>query len=154
MRWKSYTPTRVCDVTSRLVSSFTSRAMPPSGVSPASMKPVISAYIFPGQAALRASRIFPWYSTIAANTGVGLFQCVQSQAGHRRRSLGPPSSGCTMSWSGVAQVGQNLKGEFIGAALSRIQLARLPSHNRLKEGATSMATYLELKAQAEQLLAQ
>ncbi len=30
----------------------------------------------PGQAALRASRIFPSYSITAASTGVGLFQCV------------------------------------------------------------------------------
>lgn len=80
--------------------------MPSCGVYPASMKPVISAYILPSQAALRASRIWPWYSTTAASTGVGLFQCVQLQAGQRRRSFAPPSSYWLMKASGVAQAGQ------------------------------------------------
>ena len=72
------------------------------------MKPVISAYILPFQAALRASRIWSWYWITAASTGVGLFQCVQPQATQRRRSLCPPSSSWAMNSSGVAQEGQNL----------------------------------------------
>ncbi|MNT69293.1 hypothetical protein D3C72_2076010 [compost metagenome] len=91
------------DCTSRLVSSFTSRAMPSWGDSPASMKPVISANILPGQAALRASSTLPSISTIAASTGVGLFQWVQPQAGQRSRSLSPPSSARVMGCSAVPQ---------------------------------------------------
>ena len=40
---------------------------------------------------------------MAASTGVGLFQCVKSQAGQRSRSLKPPSSSLPISASGVAQ---------------------------------------------------
>lgn len=72
------------------------------------MKPVISANILPGQAALRASSTWPRYSTMAASTGVGLFQCVWPQLGQRRRSLGPPSSISAIHSSGVAQAWQNL----------------------------------------------
>ena len=63
-------------------------------------------YIFGGQAALRANSTLPSSSTMAASTGVGLFQCVQPQAGQRRRSLSPPSSAKTMGASAVAQWGQ------------------------------------------------
>ena len=54
------------------------------------MKPVISANMLPVQAALRASSSRPSrsaHSITAASTGVGLFQCVQPQAGQRRRVL-------------------------------------------------------------------
>ena len=34
----------------------------------------------------------PIFATMAANTGVGLFQCVHPQAGQRKRALSPPSS--------------------------------------------------------------
>jgi len=67
------------------------------------MKPVISANILPGQAALRASSTWPLTSTMAASTGVGLFQCVQPQAGQRRRCLSPPSSATVIRASGVPQ---------------------------------------------------
>jgi len=77
--------------------------MPSSGVSPASMKPVISANILGGHSALRASSTRPSTSTMAASTGVGLFQCVQPQAGQRRRSFSPLSSMTTMGASAVAQ---------------------------------------------------
>jgi hypothetical protein len=40
------------------------------------MNPVIRPKKRPGQAALRASRICPSSSTMAASTGVGLFQWV------------------------------------------------------------------------------
>ena len=70
------------------------------------MKPVISANMRPGQAALRASRICPSYSITAASTGVGLFQCVKSQAGQRSRAFSPPSSICATTDKGVAQRGQ------------------------------------------------
>ena len=65
-----------------------------------------------GQAALRAiSRRPPWsaISITAASTGVGLFQCVQPQAGQRGRDFGPPSSSATMSRSPVAHIGQKRK---------------------------------------------
>ena len=83
--------------------------MPSSGVSPASMKPVISANMRPAQAALRASSTWPpWseHSTMAASTGVGLFQCVKPQWAQRRRSLGPPSSSCVTNASAFAHCGQ------------------------------------------------
>ena len=83
--------------------------MPSSALSPASMKPVISANMRPGQAALRASSTWPSrsvHSITAASTGVGLFQWVQPQALQRRRAFGPPSSSATMDCSGVAQAGQ------------------------------------------------
>jgi len=70
------------------------------------MKPVISANILPGQAALRASSTLPPTSTIAASTGVGLFQCVQPQAGQRNRSLSPPSSARVMGCRAVPQCAQ------------------------------------------------
>ncbi len=54
------------------------------------MKPVISANIFSGQAALRASSTWPSTSTMAASTGVGLLQCVHPQAGQRKRALSAP----------------------------------------------------------------
>ena len=55
------------------------------------MKPVISANMRAVQAALRASSTWPSrsaHSITAASTGVGLFQCVQSQAGQRSRCFG------------------------------------------------------------------
>ena len=67
------------------------------------MKPVIKANILAGHSALRASNILPSTSTMAASTGVGLFQCVQPQAGQRRRSFSPLSSMVTMGASAVAQ---------------------------------------------------
>ena len=106
MRRNSYAPTSLTARVSRLVSSLTSRAMPSSGDSPASMKPVISANILGGHSALRASSTRPSTSTMAASTGVGLFQCVQPQAPQRRRSLSPLSSSSVMNSSGVAQWGQ------------------------------------------------
>lgn len=103
MRMNSYAPTSVTESASRLVSSFTSRAMPSSGDSPASMKPVISANILGGHSALRASSTRPSTSTMAASTGVGLFQWVQPQAAQRRRSFSPLSSSSVIGASGVAQ---------------------------------------------------
>lgn len=47
--------------------------MPSRADSPASMKPVISANILAGHSALRASSTWPWYSTMAASTGVSRF---------------------------------------------------------------------------------
>ena len=63
-------------------------------------------YILPSQAALRASRIWPSRCTMAASTGVGLFQCVHSQAAQRKRSFAPPSSSRASHCSGVAHIGQ------------------------------------------------
>ena len=73
------------------------------------MKPVISANMLPFQAAFFASSSRPSrsaHSITAASTGVGLFQCVQPQAGQRSRSLAPPSSSADSHSSGVAQFGQ------------------------------------------------
>ena len=70
------------------------------------MKPVIKPNILGGHAALRANSALPWYSTMAASTGVGLFQCVKPQAGQRSRSFQPPSSREGSSSSGVAHCGQ------------------------------------------------
>ena len=75
------------------------------------MKPVMRPQNLPGQAALRASRIWPSRSTssiTAASTGVGLFQCVQPQAGQRSRVFAPPSSCDEIGASAVAQLTQNL----------------------------------------------
>ena len=51
------------------------------------MNPVISPNMRFCQAALRASKIWSPTCTIAASTGVGLFQWVKSQAVQRSRSV-------------------------------------------------------------------
>ena len=78
------------------------------------MKPVMSAYMPFVHAALRASSTWPRYSTMAASTGVGLFQCVQPQDGHRSRVVGPLSSMSSMSASGVAQAWQKRGWVIVG----------------------------------------
>ena len=80
----------------------------------------------PGQAALRASSTWPSRSAIsitAASTGVGLFQCVQAQAGQRSRAFGPPSSSTLSRCSAVAQLGQKLCWWFIGGSVGDLRPA-------------------------------
>ena len=73
------------------------------------MKPVMSANILAGHAALRASSTWPRYSTMAASTGVGLFQCVKPQAAQRKRSTMPLSSCIGSISSGFAHWGQKFQ---------------------------------------------
>src|SRR5450830_1899741 len=102
----SYTPIRLISVASRLVSSLSSRAIPCSGVSSRSIKPVIKAKVFSGQATFRASSILPSISTSAAHTGKGLSQCVQCPSGQLRRFFCASCSSLRNTKS-VAQRGQD-----------------------------------------------
>src|SRR5580698_7516315 len=109
LRMNSYTPTSSTDCATSDVSSITSRAMPCSGVSPFSRNPVINANMPSGHAALRANRIFPSYSTIAATTGSGLSQWTKphSGSGHASRTRPPSWWGSGRSTRTFASRGQN-----------------------------------------------